>query len=285
MGKDGERATTVWALQCFPSGDNEENAGFVSVYLHLKSLSQLAVDRVRAEVSFWQLFADSLGLVSHDQAAPYYWGHPRYVRHGYLASKAEVVLKGQKLTIVCDITLLPLAGPRSYVIGDHSPPPAQGIPAALAEVNAADRDRRAWARLKEETFVDLGHGAVTLVFGTGAARTEELAHTFPLAARSPVLLKALTLDMVERSSGRIEMPDMSPATGKEFVYFLYTGSLRSAAQVPELLAAAEKYDIGELKEHCIKVSVLCIRIRNFCWPIESGSDSLLDPVSGPNLEH
>jgi hypothetical protein len=26
--------------------------------------------------------------------------------------------------------------------------------------------------------------------------------------------------------------------------------------VPELLAAAEKYDIGELKEHCIKVSVV-----------------------------
>jgi hypothetical protein len=258
MGKDGERATTVWALQCFPSGDTEENAGFVSVYLHLKSLSQLAVDRVRAEVSFWQLFADSLGLVSHDWAAPYYWGHPRFVRHGYLASKAEVVLKGQKLTIVCDITLLPLAGPRSYVVDDRSPPPpAHGVTTApLAEVNAADRDRRAWARLKEETFVDLGHGAVTLVFGTGAARTEELAHTFPLAARSPVLLKALTLDMVERSSGRIEMPDMSPATGKEFVYFLYTGTLRSAAQVPELLAAAEKYDIGELKEHCIKVSVV-----------------------------
>jgi hypothetical protein len=185
------------------------------------------------------------------------------------------VLKGQKLAIVCDITLLPLAGPRSYVIGDRSPP-AHGVTTAapLAEMNAADRDRRAWARLKEETFVDLGHGAVTLVFGTGAARTEELAHTFPLAARSPVLLKALTLDMVERSSGRIEMPDMSPATGMEFVYFLYTGSLRSAAQVPELLAAAEKYDIGELKEHCIKVSVLCIRTRNFCWPIESGSDSL-----------
>jgi hypothetical protein len=257
IGKDGERATTVWALQCFPSGDTEENAGFVSVYLHLKSLSQLAVDRVRAEVSFWQLFADSLGLVSHDWAAPYYWGHPRFVRHGYLASKAEVVLKGQKLAIVCDITLLPLAGPRSYVVDDRSPPPAHGVTAApLAEVNAADRDRRAWARLKEETFVDLGHGAVTLVFGTGAAKTEELAHTFPLAARSPVLLKALTVDMVERSSGRIEMPDMSPATGKEFVYFLYTGSLRSAAQVPELLAAAEKYDIGELKEHCIKVSVV-----------------------------
>jgi hypothetical protein len=91
---------------------------------------------------------------------------------------------------VCDITLLPLAGPRSYVINDHSPPLAHGVTAAQAEVNAADRDRRAWARLKEETFVELGQGAVTLVFGTGAAKTEELAHTFPLAARSPVLLKA-----------------------------------------------------------------------------------------------
>jgi hypothetical protein len=67
---------------------------------------------------------------------------------------------------------------------------------------------------KADTFVDLGPGTVTMVFGRDEEKVEEECHTFPLAARSPVFGKMLMVDMLEKASGRVELPHISPATGR-----------------------------------------------------------------------
>jgi BTB/POZ domain len=58
--------------------------------------------------------------------------------------------------------------------------------------------------------------------------------------------------MLERSTGRIRMPDVSPACGRELIYFLYTGHVRPDVNLQELLAAAHKYQIDDLKDYCIQ---------------------------------
>ncbi len=73
---------------------------------------------------------------------------------------------------------------------------------------------------KADTFVDLGPGTVTMVFGRDEEKVEEQCHTFPLAARSHVFKKMLTVDMLEKASGRVELPHISAATGR-----LCSGSL------------------------------------------------------------
>jgi speckle-type POZ protein len=101
-----------------------------------------------------------------------------------------------------------------------------------------------------ENFVDLGPSSVTMVFGQEEVE-EVRCHSFPLAARSPVFRAMLTAEMLERRSGRIHMADMSAATGKQLLYYLYTGRLRQQNADPrELLAAADKYEIADLKDHC-----------------------------------
>ncbi len=77
--------------------------------------------------------------------------------------------------------------------------------------------------------MDLGPGTVTVVFGAGEDRYEKQCHSFPLAARSPVLRTALTANMLERSTGRIEIPDISAAAGKELLFYCYTGYVRPTA--------------------------------------------------------
>ncbi len=81
----------------------------------------------------------------------------------------------------------------------------------------------------EKSFVDLGPGTVTVVFGVGKGRYEKQCHSFPLAARSPVLRTALTANMLERATGRIEIPDISAAAGKELLFYCYTGHVRPTA--------------------------------------------------------
>ncbi len=80
---------------------------------------------------------------------------------------------------------------------------------------------------KADTFVDLGPGTVTMVFGGDEEKVEEQCHTFPLAAHSHVFRKMFTVDMLEKASGRVEMPHISPATGRqcfEFVWLRINGS-------------------------------------------------------------
>jgi hypothetical protein len=66
-----------------------------------------------------------------------------------------------------------------------------------------------------DTFVDLGPGTVTIIFGRDEEKVEEQCHTFPLAAHSPVFRKMLTVDMLEKASGRVELPHISHATGRQ----------------------------------------------------------------------
>jgi hypothetical protein len=88
---------------------------------------------------------------------------------------------------------------------------------------------------KAGTFVDLGPGTVTMIFGRDEEKVEEECHTFPLAARSHVFKKMLTVDMLEKASGRIELPHINAATGrlcsgslwfKFFFYFRVKGTVQ-----------------------------------------------------------
>jgi hypothetical protein len=118
-----------------------------------------------------------------------------------------------KLCIKCEMSFLLVGGFRLFAcnsLTDFSP-----LRLELADINAKAKDRQAWQDLKADTFVDLGPGTVTMVFGRDKEKVEEECHTFPLAARSPVFRKMLTVDMLEKASGRVEMPHISPATGRQ----------------------------------------------------------------------
>ncbi len=116
-----------------------------------------------------------------------------------------------KLCIKCEMSFLLVGGSRLFAcnsLTDFSP-----LRLELTDINAKARDRQAWQDLKANTVVDLGPSLVTIAFGDEG--TEEACHTFPMAARSPVFRKMLTVDMLEKASGRVEMPHISPATGRQ----------------------------------------------------------------------
>jgi hypothetical protein len=128
-----------------------------------------------------------------------------------------------KLRIKCEMSFLLVGGFRLYAcnsLTDFNP-----LRLELSDINAKARDRQAWEDLKNRNVVDLGPSLVTLAFGRDEEKVEEQCHTFPLAARSPVFRKMLTVDMLEKASGRVEMPHISPATGRqcsELFWFLIT---------------------------------------------------------------
>jgi hypothetical protein len=222
---DGQPASSTWMLRCFPAGDAEAVKDHVSLYLHLCTSGLLppkSKSSLRATVEIRSGPTNFDREFVHDFTPGDGTGFPKWMSHAELIAKPDDILTEGNLVIKCRITV----GPLSYAGG---PQVDNSLRMKLAASNSTATERQPWESLKETTFVDLERGSVTLVFGGEGEEEEERCHTFPLAARSSIFQKMLTVDMLEKTSGRIQLPDISPATGRELLYYLYTGHVRLTA--------------------------------------------------------
>ncbi|XP_014237850.1 uncharacterized protein LOC106659688 [Trichogramma pretiosum] len=81
------------------------------------------------------------------------------------------------------------------------------------------------------------------------------AHKVVLAAASPVLRAMFTHDMLENKSHSVDINDISYEAAVEMLRYIYIGSVetREFSLIAEVLAAAEKYQLEELKNKCERI--------------------------------
>lgn len=84
------------------------------------------------------------------------------------------------------------------------------------------------------------------------------AHTAVLSARSPVFAAMFQHDMLEAHTRTVFVPDIDAAVFKQLLHYVYAGKAPelklSADDVAQpLLLAADKYDVGDLKEECLSL--------------------------------
>ena len=78
------------------------------------------------------------------------------------------------------------------------------------------------------------------------------AHKVILAARSPIFAAMFQHDMKENKTNETEIKDETPAAFKALLRFIYTGQCKVGLLAEEILVAANKYDIRDLKEICAR---------------------------------
>ena len=77
------------------------------------------------------------------------------------------------------------------------------------------------------------------------------AHKVILASQSPVFKKMFEIDMKERRSGVIEVPDITPAVMSDLLAYLYIGTAPHVDTLArELLNVANKYELPRLLSIC-----------------------------------
>ena len=79
------------------------------------------------------------------------------------------------------------------------------------------------------------------------------AHKNILAMRSPVFAAMFHHPTKEMQSNQVEVKDIDPDVFQEVLRFIYTGKTESTAMnkmAPNLLAAADKYLLEDLKSRC-----------------------------------
>jgi speckle-type POZ protein len=90
-------------------------------------------------------------------------------------------------------------------------------------------------------------------------------HSHILVARSPVFAAMFQREMMEKKTGQVSIQDIQPDIFKQLLHYIYSGRLPlllTETTAQRLFEAADKYDIGDLKEECVSFLLLCIRVDN-----------------------
>ena len=75
-------------------------------------------------------------------------------------------------------------------------------------------------------------------------------HKAVLAARSPVFSAMFQHNMAEARSHEVDIPDLAPSTVHLMLDYIYSGAFKHNSTTEELLPAADKYELTQLKTAC-----------------------------------
>ena len=88
-------------------------------------------------------------------------------------------------------------------------------------------------------------------------------HQVVLAARSPVFRAMFKSNMLEKQTRKVEVPDIRPEVVSDMLTFMYTGRTPNLDQlVEDLLTAADKYQLDQLKSVCVENLCKKIDVEN-----------------------
>ena len=110
-------------------------------------------------------------------------------------------------------------------------------------------------------MLQTGQGSdITLVANDGR---EFPAHVSILSSRSPVMAAMFEHDMTEKQEKRVTIDDLSSQAVAGLLEFIYTDIVTDITTLaPELLPAAQKYDISRMKTLCEEAMVSELKIEN-----------------------
>ncbi|KAL3682606.1 hypothetical protein R1sor_000628 [Riccia sorocarpa] len=97
-----------------------------------------------------------------------------------------------------------------------------------------------------------------------------IAHCFIMASNSTVFQRMFSIDMKERRTGIVDIPDARASALRSMVGYCYTMEVQFTedASAEELLKLADRYDIRGLREQCEKILYTGINFTNLRRRIE-----------------
>jgi len=242
---------TRWRLKMYPNGRKNVDQGYVTLFLKDSGRDQPANLRAQVKFSVVDAMGNKINTKTIDKeykVLNHAFGYSKFIKHQTLMTPEKLLLPEDKLTLLCTITI---AG--KNIISSGALKPATVV---MPDADVKLLSERASAKLGTDlsrllkspgdTFSDL-----TLICGVG--RVELQCHANILVARSPVFRAMFKYDTAEAQKKEIEMTDIEPDVAEAMLNYIYTGCLTHAGREAELLAAADKYSLLDLKESCEEV--------------------------------
>ena len=244
---------TKWKLCLYPNGNKEEDAGKLGLYLDNQldhkvtcSATKFSIVNVnKEEVSTASLRPETIFEAKSAGSAAKFtsttsrsWGIRDFTTHEMLKGpSAAEILPEDKLTVVCDVTLR--AEKKTNIPGfkllqnistkQNFTPPTEQL--------STDFD----FAVNDKEFSDVKIVCGDKVFD---------CHRIFLSSRSSVFRAMFQHGMTEAQTRRIEIKELEPEVVQAMLKYIYTGNMNFSTMKPEeMLAAAQMYDLGLLKDY------------------------------------
>lgn len=230
---------THWKMKLYPKGDTPEAAGYLSVYLSNQTETEV---KARYEFTILDVSKNKQNRVKSTftqfKAKPDSWGFRKFISTDFLKSRSSQWLPDDNLTIVCDVSII---GAERTLSGSKYP----------EECSKGSKPKhkchKQLSQDLESAFHNKDFADVKVVCGD---RVFE-CHQFMLSSRSPVFRAMFQSDMTEASTKRVDIQDLTPEVVNDMLVYIYTGNTPNLARgAGELLAAADKYQLEQLKGIC-----------------------------------
>jgi len=230
---------THWKMKLYPKGDTPEASGYLSVYLSNQTESEV---KARYEFTILDVTKNKQNRVKSTftqfKSKPDSWGFRKFISTDFLKSRSSQWLPEDNLTIVCDVSII---GAERTISGSKYP-----------EENAKNTKPKHKCQKQlstdlESAFQNKDFADVKVACGD---RVFE-CHQFMLSARSPVFRAMFQSRMTEAQTKRVDIQDLHPDVVNDMLLYIYTGNTPNLNKVAgDLLAAADKYQLEQLKNIC-----------------------------------
>ena len=225
--------TSEWNLEMYPNGAEEEDKGYVSLYLIKANVTP---EPVEVEAFFY--------IVNHNgkkkgNGLNYRYtfrskgegqGYPQFKRHRYIKLPSN-----KTFTVLCEMSLL---GDMVVSSGRNK--------LKLKKTN--EHSSIIQSPLDLSSFVESGEFSDCIV---KCGFEEFKCHKLILAGRSTVFKAMFSHDLQEKKSSEVVIDDLEENTVSELIHYIYSGQVRNLNnQAIKLISAADKYDLKELKATC-----------------------------------
>ena len=230
-----------FTLRFYPQGgarssDTEVSNGekWTSLYLLTESSKKYGTNH-HVEFSILDENGEKFGFrCFHKKIIFKNWGYTKFIRQTDLEDPANNLLPDDTLTIYCRVK------------GTKSKRELEKCNCQIEE----PQTKRARRQLGQDLASLLDDKFTDFVFKVENVKIP--AHRAILTARSPVFAAMFQHNMQENRTNETEVTDVTPAAFKALLRFIYTDHCEVGSLAEEILVAANKYDIQELKQICAR---------------------------------
>ncbi|KAJ8678607.1 hypothetical protein QAD02_014394 [Eretmocerus hayati] len=226
----GSNDELKWRFQIYPRGCNELHKNYISVFLSLVASKET---KINASFKF-DILNKRRSMIKNDEMTEYFSAGER---HGIKKlMKTESTYKNlsyDRLTLSCDVKV-----PLTSKLVAHKMKVVDDLQALLESGQ---------------------HSDVVLQVENKSLKM----HKYILAARSPVFAAMFNHNMTESQENVVKITDVSFSVMKEVLRFAYTGEAENVDTLAkDLLAAADKYALDDLKNICENALFKSVNIDN-----------------------
>jgi len=223
----------------YPNGRSEDDVGYLSIGLADQSFG-LWNQEISFKIAYTVFDADGC-IAVHEKMNEDESECGRLIEHSVLKDKR--ILVHDKLCILTEITLVGddlIVGGNGTSLQDHD---------AAEAISRLSRD--IGSMFSTERFSDC-------IIASGDK--EFPCHKFILSARSSVFEAMFSHDTREHLQNRVDIKELDVKVVEDMIHYIYSGKVTELeSKAVDLVTAAEKYDLKELKQMC--ATSLCNSIR------------------------